>query len=98
MDMELCGKKVLITGGSKGIGFACAQGFAADGAMVHIASRNERDLKAAADALAKQHKAAVTIHPMDLRKKENAVALGKLCGDVDILVNNAGGASLLARA
>ncbi len=31
--MELRGKKVLITGGSKGIGLACAQGFAAEGAI-----------------------------------------------------------------
>jgi 3-oxoacyl-[acyl-carrier protein] reductase len=90
MDLELRGKKVLITGGSKGIGLACAHGFAAEGARVHIASRSEADLKAAADAMARQHKAEVSIHPLDLGKTQNAVALGKACGDVDILVNNAG--------
>jgi 3-oxoacyl-[acyl-carrier protein] reductase len=90
MDMELRGKKVLITGGSKGIGLACARGFAAEGAIVHIASRSQPDLKAAADALARQYKTDVFIHAMDLGKTENAVALGKLCGNVDILVNNAG--------
>lgn len=90
MDLELRGKKVLITGGSKGIGLACAQGFAAEGAIVHIASRSESDLKAAADAIAKQYKTEVSIHPMDLGKTHNAVALGNICGDVDILVNNAG--------
>ena len=31
MDMELAGKRVLITGGSRGIGLACAQAFAAEG-------------------------------------------------------------------
>lgn len=90
MNLELRGKKVLITGGSKGIGLACAHAFAAEGARIHIASRNEADLKAAADAIAGQHKVEVTIHPMDLGKSGNAAALGKTCGDVDILVNNAG--------
>jgi len=90
MDLELRGKKVLITGGSKGIGLACAQAFAAEGARVHIASRNEKDLNAAAEAMRKAYKTEVAIHPMDLGKTENAVALGKRCSDVDILVNNAG--------
>jgi len=90
MDLKLRGKKVLITGGSKGIGLACAQGFAAEGAIVHIASRSQPDLKTAADAIARQYKTEVFIHPMDLGKTENAIALGKICGDVDILVNNAG--------
>jgi NAD(P)-dependent dehydrogenase (short-subunit alcohol dehydrogenase family) len=90
MDLQLRGKKVLITGASKGIGLACAQGFAAEGAIVHIASRSEIDLQAAADGIVKQFKTEVHLHAMDLGKTENAVALGKTCGDVDILVNNAG--------
>src|SRR5258706_3841106 len=90
VDLELRGKQVLVTGGSKGIGLACAQGFAAEGARVHIASRSEADLKAAADAMTRQYKAEVSIHPFDLGKTQNAVALGKVCGDIDILVNNAG--------
>jgi NAD(P)-dependent dehydrogenase (short-subunit alcohol dehydrogenase family) len=90
MELELRGKKVLITGGSKGIGLACARGFAAEGARVHIASRSEPALKAAADAIAAEYKTEVAIHPLDLGVTENAVALGKACADVDILVNNAG--------
>ena len=50
MDLELRGKKVLVTGASKGIGLACAQGFAAEGARVRIASRSEPDLKAVLNA------------------------------------------------
>ena len=42
--MELRGKKVLVTGASKGIGLACAHGFAAEGARVAIAARNEAAL------------------------------------------------------
>lgn len=90
MDLGLRGKKVLITGASKGIGLACAQGFAEEGCTVHIASRSEKDLKAAADAIARKYKTEVFIHPMDLGKTENAIALGRACSDIDILVNNAG--------
>jgi NAD(P)-dependent dehydrogenase (short-subunit alcohol dehydrogenase family) len=90
VDLELRGKKVLITGASKGIGLACAHEFAAEGAHVRIAARGEAGLKAAADAIARQHKAEVSIHPFDLGKTQNVVALAKACGDVDILVNNAG--------
>ena len=90
MDLELRGKNVLITGASKGIGLACAHGFAAEGARVHIASRSEASLKAASDAITQEHKAAVSIHPFDLGETRNVVALAQACGDVDILVNNAG--------
>ena len=47
MDMKLAGRTVLITGGSRGIGFACAMGFAAEGCAVHIASRSRESLEAA---------------------------------------------------
>jgi len=90
VDLELRGKKVLITGASKGIGLACAHGFAAEGARVRIAARSEAGLKAASDAIARQHKIEVSIHPHDLGKTENVVALAQACGDVDVLVNNAG--------
>ncbi len=90
MDLELRGKKVLITGASKGLGLACAYGFASEGAIVHIAARNESALKAAAEDIRKKYKTEVFIHPVDLSTTENAVALGKACAEVDILVNNAG--------
>ena len=90
MDMRLRGKTVLITGASKGIGLACAQGFAEEGAIVHIASRSAKELTAAAEGIAKQYGAEVHVHALDLGVTANVVALGKACGNVDILVNNAG--------
>ena len=45
MDLKLTGKTVLITGGSRGIGFACAEAFAAEGCAVHIASRSKESLE-----------------------------------------------------
>jgi NAD(P)-dependent dehydrogenase (short-subunit alcohol dehydrogenase family) len=86
MDLGLKGKSVLVTGGSKGIGLACAKAFAAEGCRLHLASRDKDRLGQAAKALGGD----VKIHPADLR---DAAALKKLaadCGDIDILVNNAG--------
>jgi len=44
MNLDLDGRCVLITGGSKGIGLACAKGFLAERAKVAIASRSEANL------------------------------------------------------
>ena len=98
MDLELRGKKVLITGASKGLGLACAQGFASEGATVHLAARDEAALKAAAEKIRSQYGGEAFIHPVDLSRTDNVIALGKSCAGVDILVNNAGaipGGSLL---
>ena len=51
MDLQLQGKHVLITGGSKGIGLACAQGFLQEGARVSLVSRSADNLKVAMEKL-----------------------------------------------
>ena len=48
MDLGLKGKSVVVTGGSKGIGFAAAEAFLKEGAKVAICSRHEEELKEAA--------------------------------------------------
>ena len=47
MDLGLKNQKVLITGGSKGIGLACARVFLAEGAQVALVSRSQENLNAA---------------------------------------------------
>jgi 3-oxoacyl-[acyl-carrier protein] reductase len=86
VDLGLTGKSVLITGGSKGIGLACARTFAAEGCRVHLAARDGERLQKAQSAL----EGKASIHAVDLRDAAALAGLAKACGDVDILVNNAG--------
>ena len=51
MDLGLKGKRVLITGGSKGIGRAISEGFAVEGAHVAICARNSEEIAATVAAL-----------------------------------------------
>ena len=51
MDLHLRGKRVLITGASKGIGAAAAEAFAEEGCDVMLAARNGEQLKALAERL-----------------------------------------------
>ena len=86
MNLELEGRSVLVTGGSKGIGLACAKTFAAEGCEVHIASRNRDRLEEARKLLGEKAK----IHVADLRDGNALRRLAAACAEVDILVNNAG--------
>lgn len=90
MDLQLKGKKVLITGASKGIGLACARVFAREGALPVIVSRSADALAAAATALKGETGVAVRVIAADLSRPGSAKALAAEAGDVDILVNNAG--------
>jgi NAD(P)-dependent dehydrogenase (short-subunit alcohol dehydrogenase family) len=90
MDLGLKGRRVLITGGSKGIGLACAQRFAAEGCSLALVSRDQGRLDAARAAIRAQHPVEVTLHAADLRDGAAAKRVAAAAGAVDILVNNAG--------
>lgn len=95
LDLELGGKVAMITGGSKGIGLACAQAFAKQDARVAIVSRSQENLDA---ALAKLRAAgcdalAVAADLVDPETAQAAVAtIEASLGPVDVLVNSAGAA------
>ena len=90
MDLNLKGKRALVTGGSKNIGKACAQVLAEEGCQVMIASRDGVALEAAAKDIKSKTGADVKWKAADLSKRGVAEELSKWAGDLDILVNNAG--------
>jgi len=90
MDLHLRGKRVLITGASKGIGAAAAEAFAEEGCDIRLAARSGDQLKALADRLRSAHQIDASVHVTDLRKPEDIAKLVKDASDIDILVNNAG--------
>jgi hypothetical protein len=96
MNLELEGSVVLITGGSKGIGLACARAFAREGARVAIASRSAENLERAQKLLRQEGVDALTV-VADLRVAEDAVKMAdeveKKLGPISILVNSAGAAN-----
>ena len=90
MDLNLRNKTVLITGGSKGIGLACAKEFAAEGCNLHLVSRTKEDLENAKKEIEAEHGVRITIHVFDLSDSKNVDQLVENCPKIDILVNNAG--------
>jgi NAD(P)-dependent dehydrogenase (short-subunit alcohol dehydrogenase family) len=90
MDLGLAGRTALITGASKGIGRAIADGFAAEGVHLHLAARTRTDLEVARDAIRARWNVNVSVHPADLSDGDNCRALAAAVGEIDILVNNAG--------
>ena len=97
MDLQLTQKHVLITGGSKGIGLACAETFLNEGARVTLVSRDRINLDAAIKTLSAHHP-ATSIHTIaaDLREAVSGLAVLNNAeahfGPVDVLVNSAGAA------
>ena len=99
MDLKLDGLHVLITGGSKGIGLACAQGFLREGTRLSLVSRDPVNLDNAKAVLLKDAPGAagrIGVFSADLKDAAQASAAlakaEKLHGDVDVLVNSAGAA------
>lgn len=96
MDLDLQGRHALVTGGSKGIGLACARGLLAEGARVSLVSRDMENLDAAKQSLLAEFAGVrIALYSADLRDAQQAaraVAEAHATGPVDILVNSAGAA------
>ncbi len=94
MNLELDGRVVVVTGGSRGIGLACARALAQEGAVVAIVSREQSHLDAALAGLGGFGRCVGVA--ADLRDADAARrAIGEVeaaLGPTDILVNSAGAA------
>ncbi len=91
MELGLKNRAVLITGGSKGIGLACARAFFEEGARVAIVSRERANLDRATLQLGQVAAIAADLTHADqaqrmLREAESAI------GPIEVLVNSAGAA------
>jgi short-subunit dehydrogenase len=88
------GKNIIITGASRGLGYAIAEIFAENGNDLFLTSVTESKLsKAVAELQNKYPGIIIKAKPFDLSKKEQALAFGEWClknGSPDVLVNNAG--------
>ncbi len=91
MDLQLTGKRAVVTGGGSGIGRATAAQLAAEGADVVIASRSADRLRQAADEIGAA--CGRTVHPVAVDTSDEAsvhalaVRAAELVGPIEILVN-----------
>lgn len=95
MDLGLRGKVVIVAASSKGLGKACAMGFAREGAHVVISSRDAGRLADTATEIRGETDAKVLDVPADMGKPEDIERLVQAAvdefGGLDIVVCNAGG-------
>jgi NAD(P)-dependent dehydrogenase (short-subunit alcohol dehydrogenase family) len=94
MDLELKGKRAVITGGSVGIGLAVARALASEGVDVIILARDKERVEREASEISRVFGVKCVGIPADVSRKEEIDAstarIEKLFNGVDILINNAG--------
>ena len=92
--MRLKGRRALVTGAANGIGLACAQEMAREGADVALVDLDAAGVKIAAEAIAAEtgvRTLAIACDVADADAARAAVAqAGEALGVIDVLVNNAG--------
>jgi 3-oxoacyl-[acyl-carrier protein] reductase len=95
MDLKLQGKRALVTGASRGLGYAIALGLAKEGANLALNGRNQVNLAIAADKLRNETGVKVVTVPGDLSDPGIPGKLldqtVKALGGLDLLVTNSGG-------
>lgn len=93
-QFDLSGKAAIITGGSKGLGFAMAAGLASAGARLMLVNRNADEGTAAAAQLTRDYGVDAISFPADITQAAQTEAMAKAAmeafGQIDILINSAG--------
>ena len=90
MDLEIKGKKALLTGSSKGIGYAIAHRLAMEGCDVVLIARSKTELSDAAHQIRLDSGRTVEVMAMDLADRQAARKIAEAYTTIDILINNAG--------
>jgi NAD(P)-dependent dehydrogenase (short-subunit alcohol dehydrogenase family) len=90
MDLQIAGKRALVTGGGKGIGRAIADALADEGCDLVLVGRDAAALDKASKEIRDRCQVNVETIPADLSLEENVRKVAQQAGAVDILVNNAG--------
>lgn len=88
MDLGLKGRKAIICASTRGLGKACANALAREGADVVINGRGEQNLTEAERNIREVAKGSVTPVLADINTAEGRAALVAACPDADILINN----------
>lgn len=91
MDLGIGGKRAIVCGASKGLGRACAESLAREGAEVTICARNSETLTGTAEAIGELNGGKVVAVACDIATEAGRAAVLEACPEPDILVNNAGG-------
>lgn len=91
MDLGIAGRRALVTGGSRGMGRACAEALARDGVHVTIAARTPATLEQAAAEISAA--TGMAVHPVaaDMTTEAGRTAALAACPAPDILINNGDG-------
>lgn len=90
MDLGLRGRRVLLTGASKGIGLASAELLAAEGCDLILVARTASDLEAAKARIRAAHNVGIETRALDLADSGSIDRLAEEFPEIDVLVNNAG--------
>ena len=94
MDLELKGKRAIVTGGSVGIGLAVAHALAAEGVDVCILARDKPRVEREAAAIARAHGVRAVGISADVSRASDitdaAAQVGRTFDGIDVLINNAG--------
>ncbi len=93
-QFDLTGKAAIITGGSKGLGFAMAAGLASAGASIMLVNRNAAEGNQAASDISADYGTKAISFPADITNVQQTEAMAQAAmeafGRIDILINSAG--------